>query len=113
MKISAVTVVVRNEFIDDFIEASLIHQTNTVLEEGNLRFDFLQSKNDPSLFLFYEAYESESDIEKHRLAQSYKTWRKTVDDWMATPRMGTEYRPLAPSGSDMYRYPVPTVRSDE
>lgn len=113
MKISAVSVMVKSEFIENFIEASLIHQTNTTREKGNLRFDFLQSKTDPTLFLFYEVYESDADIELHRQAESYKTWRKSVDDWMATPRSGIAYRPLAPIDSEMYRYPDFTIHSNE
>ena len=112
MKISAVTVKVKDEFIEDFIEASLIHQKNTMLEKGNLRFDLLQSRNEPSVFLFYEAYESDADIELHRQADSYKTWRKTVDNWMAIPRQGVPYRPLAPTDSHMYSYPEKTVASN-
>ena len=113
MKISAVTVKVKDEFIEDFIEASLIHQKNTTLEKGNLRFDFLQSKTEPNAFLFYEVYESEMDIEHHRQADSYRTWRKAVDDWMAIPRSGIRYRPLAPTDSDKYRYPDMMVSSEK
>ena len=113
MKISAVTVKVKDEFVEDFIRASLIHQKNTTQEKGNLRFDLLQSKTDPTSFLFYEAYESESDIALHREADSYKTWRQTVDDWMAIPRQGVAYRPLGPTDSDMYRYPDNANRLNE
>ncbi len=105
MKISAVTVKVKSAHVDDFITASLIHQKNTVRESGNIRFDFLQSKSDPTNFLFYEAYDSDDDIELHRKGESYQTWRRSVDDWMATPRTGVPYRPLAPQQSHMYRYP--------
>lgn len=105
MKISAVTVRVREAFVSDFIAASKIHQANTVKEEGNLRFDFLQSLDDPTLFLFYEAYRSQADIELHREADSYKNWRKAVDPWMAVPRVGVGYRAVAPSGEAQFMYP--------
>ena len=113
MKISTVKVKVKVELIEDFIAASLIHQHNTLLEKGNLRFDFLQSKAEPTQFLFYEVYESDSDIEIHRQGDSYKTWRKKVDDWMAVPRKGVAYRPLAPTDSTMYRYPRDVARLGE
>jgi (4S)-4-hydroxy-5-phosphonooxypentane-2,3-dione isomerase len=105
MKISAVTVLVKKEHIEDFIAASLIHQANTIKEKGNLRFDFLQCKDEPSRFMFYEAYESQEDIELHRSAPSYQTWRKTVEDWMAVPRQGTAFKALAPTEGRMFRYP--------
>ncbi|MCG8617452.1 MAG: antibiotic biosynthesis monooxygenase [Desulfobacterales bacterium] len=105
MKISAVTVRVKKTFVNDFIEASKIHQANTIKEEGNLRFDFLQSLDDPTLFLFYEAYRSQADIELHRNADSYRTWRQAVDPWMSVPRVGVGYRAVAPDEGDHFRYP--------
>lgn len=105
MNISAVTVRVKKTFVNDFIEASKIHQANTVREEGNLRFDFLQCIDDPTLFLFYEAYRSEADIEQHRQADSYRNWRQLVDPWMSVPRVGVGYRAVAPDAGDQFRYP--------
>lgn len=105
MKISAVTVRVKDAYVQDFIDASVIHQANTVREKGNLRFDFLQSVDDPTLFLFYEAYRSQADIELHRQADSYRTWRKAVDPWMAVPRVGVGYRAVAPADQETFRYP--------
>ena len=113
MKISAVTVKVKDDFIEAFIDASLIHQRNTALEKGNLRFDLLQSKAEASMFLFYEVYESDEDIELHRQGDSYKTWRKAVDGWMAVPRKGVAYQPLAPTSDEMFRYPDSAKRLDE
>ncbi len=105
MKVSAVTVSVKQNFINDFITASKIHQANTIKEKGNLRFDFLQNREDASRFLFYEAYESEADIDLHRHAESYQTWRETVEPWMAVPRTGVAYRAIAPCESAEFRYP--------
>lgn len=105
MKISMVTAFVKEEFIDQFIEATLKHHANTMREKGNMRFDFLQSRKDPTMFLFYEAYESEEAIVIHREAESYLVWRKTVEDWMAKPREGVQFKAIAPSDSSMWRYP--------
>ena len=105
MKINAVTVRVKKTFVNDFIEASKIYQAATVREEGNIRFDFLQSLDDPALFLFYEAYKSQADIEQHRNADSYRTWRKTVDTWMSVPRVGVGYRAVAPDDGAQFQYP--------
>ena len=105
MKISAVTAHVKEGFVDEFIAATLRHHANTLKEEGNLRFDFLQSRKDPTHFLFYEVYDSEADIELHRQADSYRTWRSTVEEWMAEPRQGTPYKAIAPQERRMYQYP--------
>ena len=105
MKISTVTARVKEAYVDDFIAATRIHHANTLKEKGNIRFDFLQRRDDPTRFLFYEVYESQTDIEVHRKADSYLTWRETVEPWMAEPRRGTPYIAVAPEDDAQYRYP--------
>ena len=106
MKVSTVTARVKKEYIDQFINATLVHHANTIREKGNIRFDFLQSKHDPSLFLFYEAYESEKAIEMHRRGTSYQAWRITVECWMEKPREGIQFDVIAPADVSMWKYPV-------
>ena len=59
MIVNCVKVYVKEEHIDDFIRASMKNHTGSVQEPGNLRFDVLQCRTNPSQFLLYEAYESE------------------------------------------------------
>jgi (4S)-4-hydroxy-5-phosphonooxypentane-2,3-dione isomerase len=107
MNVNIVKAYVKKEYIEQFIEATRIHHANTIKEEGNIRFDFLQSRNDPALFLFYEAYESDEAITAHREHQSYLTWRKTVADWMAKPREGSQFKAIAPEQIGMWKYASP------
>ena len=66
-------------------------------EPGNLRFDVLQSTDEPGRFILYEAYRSAEDAIKHKKTDHYLTWRDRVADWMAEPRQGVRYEGLFPS----------------
>jgi autoinducer 2-degrading protein len=71
------------------------HQA-AVQESGNRRFDVLQSADDPTRFVLYEAYASAQDAQAHKLTPHYLQWRDTVAAWMASPRTGVPYRGLCP-----------------
>ncbi len=97
MIVTAVTVYVKPENISDFIEASLKNHEGSVKEPGNMRFDVLQCKDEPSKFLLYEAYESETASKAHKDTPHYKLWRDTVEPWMAKPRQGLAHSVICPS----------------
>ena len=96
MIVTCVTVSVKSENIGDFIEASRKNHEGSVKEPGNMRFDVLQSKDDPSRFLLYEAYENEESAAAHKRTEHYLTWRETVEPWMQKPREGVPYMGIAP-----------------
>jgi (4S)-4-hydroxy-5-phosphonooxypentane-2,3-dione isomerase len=96
MNVTLVHVTVKSGHIDDFIEATRRNHEASVLEPGNRRFDVLQSADDPSQFVFYEAYASAADAQAHKQTAHYLAWRDTVADWMATPRRGVPYAGLFP-----------------
>ncbi len=87
---------VREENISDFIEATTKNHEASILETGNMRFDFLQDENDPSKFVLYEAYESKELAKKHKETEHYLTWRKTVEPWMTEKRLGVPYTAICP-----------------
>lgn len=96
MLVNCVTVYVEEEHIGDFIKASVENHKGSVNEPGNMRFDVLQCKNDPSRFLLYEAYESEEASAAHKKTHHYLKWRETVAGWMAQPREGISYDIISP-----------------
>ena len=96
MIVTTVMVQVKPEHIDDFMKAAVVNHENSVKEPGNMRFDILQSEDDPSLFMLYEAYESEEAAAAHKETNHYKVWRDTVTDWMAKPRQGIKYKGIRP-----------------
>lgn len=96
MTVSCVYVRVKEEYVDDFIRATTDNHEGSVRESGNLRFDVLQSADDPRSFLLYEAYESEQAAAAHKNTSHYLTWRDSVVDWMAEPRRGVKYSSICP-----------------
>jgi autoinducer 2-degrading protein len=91
MYVVSVTIFVKNEFLDRFIDATLENASNTRSEKGNVRFDVLQSETDPTQFLLYEAYLSKDDFAKHHQTEHYVKWKTAVANWMAQPRQATRF----------------------
>lgn len=98
MHVTLVHVHVKPQHVEDFIAATRLNHLASVQEAGNRRFDVLQSPEDPSRFVLYEAYVSAEDAAAHKQTTHYLTWRETVADWMATPRQGVSYNGLFPKG---------------
>ena len=96
MHVTIVYVTVKPEHVDDFIQATTLNHLASVTEEGNRRFDVLQSADDPCQFVLYEAYTNADHAAAHKTTPHYLTWRQTVADWMAEPRRGVVYHGCAP-----------------
>jgi (4S)-4-hydroxy-5-phosphonooxypentane-2,3-dione isomerase len=97
MYVTVVHIHVKAERTDNFIEASRLNHDASVLEPGNVRFDVLRSADDPTRFIYYEAYRDEAAAKAHKETEHYLTWRDTVADWMAEPRQGIRYDGLYPA----------------
>ena len=98
MQVTLVHVHVKSDHVNDFIEATRLNHEASIQEPGNRRFDILQSAEDPSKFILYEAYASREDAAAHKQTQHYLNWRETVAEWMAEPRQGVQYHGLFPKG---------------
>ena len=96
MHTTLVHVHVKTEHIDDFIEACRLNHEASTQEAGNRRFDVLQSADDPTRFILYEAYVSKEDAAAHKQTPHYLAWRDSVAEWMASPRKGVAYNGLYP-----------------
>ena len=96
MVVTTVMIKVKEENIQDFIIATIENHEASVKETGNRRFDFLQSVNDPTIFMLYEAYNSEEDAKEHKNTSHYKKWKETVAPYMAKPREGIKYLAIRP-----------------
>jgi autoinducer 2-degrading protein len=97
MQVTLVHVHVKPQHIDDFLTATRSNHEASVRENGNLRFDVLQSDEDPSRFVLYEAYRSAADAAAHKETRHYLAWRSQVAGWMAEPRQGVQYTGLFPT----------------
>ncbi len=94
MYVVSVTVYVKPDKIDSFIQATLDNARHTRQEPGNERFDVLQAEGDPARFLLYEAYDSPEDFARHQQTEHYLRWREAVADAMAQPRQGIRHHSL-------------------
>ena len=66
MYVTLVNVHVKPEHVADFIESIRMNHEDSVREPGNLRFDILQSVDDQTRFVVYEAYEDEASAKAHK-----------------------------------------------
>lgn len=96
MIVTTVFIHVKEDHVDDFIEATNKNHEGSIKEPGNMRFDFLQSLEDSKKFLLYEAYESEEAAKAHKQTSHYLEWRDAVADWMEKPRQGAPHRVIKP-----------------
>ena len=69
-----------------FLMASRLNQGGARQEPGNLRFDIYRSRDNPLLFLFSEAYDSEASVNKHRETPHFLKWLETAGPMLAEPR---------------------------
>jgi autoinducer 2-degrading protein len=94
MYVVAVTIFVKPQQVQPFIDATLDNARNTRREPGNVRFDVLQSEEDPTRFLLYEVYKTKDDHPKHQQTAHYLRWKSAVTDWMAQPRQGVKHNTI-------------------
>ncbi|PXW89946.1 quinol monooxygenase YgiN [Nitrosomonas sp. Nm84] len=100
MHVTIVYAFVKPEKIEAFKEACRLNHESSIREPGNVRFDILQSADDPAKFVFYEAYKTQQDAAAHKQTAHYLAWRDTVADWMAESRYGVPYHGLFPKVAD-------------
>src|SRR5260221_5951713 len=94
MQLTLVHVHVKVDRVDAFIAATGANREGTIREVGALRFDVLQSEDDPSRFILFELFRDPESAGLHKTTAHYLAWRDTVAPWMETPREGRRYRLL-------------------
>jgi autoinducer 2-degrading protein len=102
MIVTLVHIWVKDQFVDDFIRATIDNHENTVKEPGNIRFDFLSDATDRTKFVLYEVFASEEAVATHKTTAHYLRWRDAVVDWMAKPRQGLRHDLICPADSSLW-----------
>ncbi|HEY8892580.1 MAG TPA: putative quinol monooxygenase [Clostridium sp.] len=97
MIIKSATITVKDECIETFIEATIENQKNSIKEEGIIRFDVLQNKDDSNSFMLYEVYKNEVAVEEHKKTKHFTKWDNTVNPLLAKPRERVMYSVIAPT----------------
>jgi autoinducer 2-degrading protein len=96
MHVTLVHVHVLPENVADFVAATRPNHEGAVAEAGCLRFDVLQAADDPTRFVFYEAYVDAAAAAAHKETAHYHAWKAAVASWMAEPRRGVPFTSLLP-----------------
>ncbi|HEY3324922.1 MAG TPA: antibiotic biosynthesis monooxygenase [Planctomycetota bacterium] len=96
MYVVSVTIFVKPESVQPFIQATLDNARGTRTEAGNVRFDVAQAEEDKARFLLYEVYKTKDDFVKHQQTPHYLKWKETVAPFMAQPRRGVRHQNIFP-----------------
>lgn len=105
MYIVSVNIQVHADKINDFIAATKANHLGTRQEPGNVRFDVMQLREDPTRFALYEVYHQESDFTAHQQTPHYAVWKEAVAPMMASPRTAERYNSLFPEPWDLASVP--------
>jgi autoinducer 2-degrading protein len=70
-------------------------------EPGCYRFNVLQDTTDPNTYYFYEIYEDQAALEKHRTMPHYATWRTAAAETLEVPAEVTRCTTVFP-GAQSY-----------
>jgi autoinducer 2-degrading protein len=96
MIVRVIDIRIKPDRVQDFLASSLRNHRGSILEPGVLRFDVLQSQEDPARFLLYEAYRDEPATQAHKETAHYAAWKREVEPMMAAPRQAGAWKVLAP-----------------
>jgi autoinducer 2-degrading protein len=91
-----VHVTVKENRIQDFIDATKVNAMNSILEPGVVKFDVIQQKDDSARFILYECYQTEMDSAKHKDTDHYRVWRGKVESMMVEPRQSVKFLNIFP-----------------
>jgi (4S)-4-hydroxy-5-phosphonooxypentane-2,3-dione isomerase len=88
MHIVVVTVQVKPEYLERYLAVTVAVDARGAVEKepGCVRFDVLQSDQDPTQVTLYEVYRDDAAFQAHLQSAHFKEWAATVQaDWTAGP----------------------------
>src|SRR5215471_2514581 len=95
-----INVHVKPESVEAFKQATLANARESIKETGIARFDVIQQQDDPTRFVFIEAYRTAEAPAAHKETRHYQTWRDTVAPMMAEPRSSVKCENAFPADSE-------------
>jgi len=98
-----VSIQVKPECIERFIEATGENAENSLKEPGIARFDLVQQQDDPTRFMLVEVYRDAEAPLRHKETAHYARWCKTVESMMAAPRSRVLYTTVLPAHESGWR----------
>ena len=97
MLVVHIQVQVKPECIGAFKAATLANASASVREPGIARFDVAQQADDPTRFVFVEAYRTAAAPAAHKETAHYAVWRDAVAPMMAAPRTSVKFVNVFPA----------------
>ena len=101
MLVVHINVHVKPEMVEAFKQATLANARESIKESGIARFDVFQQQDDPTRFVFIEAYRTSEAPAAHKETKHYQLWRDTVAPMMAEPRASVKFANVTPEDADM------------
>jgi autoinducer 2-degrading protein len=86
MFVAAVHVYIKPHKVDEFIAGIKANHEGSIAEPGCLRFDVVQSKDDPTEFLLWEVYLDEEAASFHKTTPHYLAFKERMPELMARER---------------------------
>lgn len=74
------TILIREQFKNEMVEALKKVTDGTRKEEGNISYDLFQDINDPLKYIILETWKSQDAIKEHNQTEHYKTFKKDIAD---------------------------------
>lgn len=96
MLVIHVQIQVKRESVDAFKQATRLNARLSLLEPGVLRFDVLQSQDDPTRFVLVEIYRDAAAAAAHKETAHYPVWREAAEPMMAGPRQRVQFNRIYP-----------------
>lgn len=75
-----VELIIKDDGIEAFIEATLDSAYASLQEAGCLRFDVFQDSDVPNRFLIIEQYRDDAAMNSHFQSEHFRAWRAATDD---------------------------------
>lgn len=86
MVVLHVTIQVKPEHAAEFFEIARYDAEHSEKdEEGCLRFDVIQDRDDPNRFYFYEVYRDDAALQAHRQTPHFKFYFEKTQPWLVAP----------------------------
>lgn len=99
MHVLLVSIRVKPENSEQFIQVTRENVRETLKEPGVLRFDLLRQADDPGHFVLFEVYRKAEDHAQHRETEHYKRWNAVADPMMTEARTRVIYESVFPKES--------------
>lgn len=99
MHVVNVGIRVKDDRVEEFLDATLRNIRETLKEPGVRRFDLFRERATPTRFLLFEVYDAEADHARHKESAHYKRWAAQLESLLAEPRSRTIYESCFPRES--------------